>query len=345
MSEPLPLDDESIPPPPTAHSGRPFRARIVLLLVCVLTLLLVLEAGLRLFGSKTLKPTNDERSLTYRYDAQLGWFPVPQSRKQVSGSQKFIAAHNSYGFRAPEPARPIRPGIVFLGDSLVWGFDVEASDRFTEKLQRRHPDWPIYNFGVSGYGTDQEFLLLQRYFDEYRPRMVFLVICGDNDNEDNAWNCRGGYYKPWFTLTNGQLQVHGLPVPHSEKTFMVAHPILAHSRLAALFAHAFYRWTAPPATRNPDPPTGVLFLEMRKYVVMRGASFAVGLQYRNAELEKFLRNFNIPYVDLTTTNRAHLFATFGNHWTAQGHAFVAEKLDQFLTSSLGGNKPGSGKTR
>ena len=101
-----------------------------------------------------------------------------------------------------------RPGILFLGDSYLWGYDVEAAERFTDKLQVRHPEWSIYNLGVSGYGTDQEYLLLNRYFDEYKPQVVFLLFCEETDHEDNRSNMRyGGYYKPYCTITGNRLEL------------------------------------------------------------------------------------------------------------------------------------------
>src|SRR5262249_16029882 len=160
----------------------------------------------------------------------------------------------------------------------------------------------IYNFGVSGYGTDQEYLLLQKYYEQYRPRLVFLIICGDNDNEDNAWNFRGGYYKPYFKLEGGHLKVHGVPVPTSEKTFLAQHRHLWQSFFMRLLVRGYFNQRGPRPVKNEDPPTGAILLEMRKYMMERGGLFAVGLQRSNEELEKFLRKFQIPYVDLTTTN-------------------------------------------
>src|SRR5882762_6466773 len=189
---------------------RQLRGKLVLLLISLLICLGICESGLRIFCRESLGRVEDEKTLTYRYDSELGWFPVPNTTKRFTGSRTITVTHNSQGFRDFEraPAPGDKPAIIFLGDSLVWGFDVEAQERFTDKLQAKHPEWSVYNFGVSGYGTDQEYLLLQKHFDEYHPKVVFLVICGDNDNEDNAWNIRGGYYKPFYTLEGGRPKVN-----------------------------------------------------------------------------------------------------------------------------------------
>jgi len=294
------------------------------------------EIGLRIFYREPRLQTADAANLGYRYHAELGWFPVPNSKTRITASRTITASHNTQGFRGPEPAASGKPRIMFLGDSLVWGFDVEAGERFTEKLQARHPELSVDNLGVCGYGTDQEFLLLQKQFAKYKPQLVFLVICGDNDNEDNAWNFRGGYYKPYFRLEQGHLKLHGVPVPKSANTFFSQHKFVSHSLLIRALVRACYRFKAPPPVKNPDPPTGVLLLEMRKYVLERGALFAVGLQHSNRELEQFLRNFRIPYVDLSTTNSAHTYPSFGNHWTPDGHTFVAGRIDEFLGKKRAG---------
>jgi len=79
-----------------------------------------------------------------------------------------------------------------------------------------------------------------------------------------------------------------------------------------------------------EPPTGAILLDMKTYVAKKGAFFAIGLQHSNGELERFLEQFSIPYVDLTTTNSAYCYPTYGNHWTPEGHSFVADKIDRFL---------------
>src|ERR1041385_5073108 len=174
--------------------------RLLLLAASMLVSAAIGEAGLRLFFRESLGTEKDEKSLMYRYDAQLGWFPEPNSKHVFTGSRTITVQHNSRGFRDIEPLKTGKPAIAFLGDSFVWGVDVEASERFTDKLQARHPEWNVYNLGVSGYGTDQEYLLLDKYFDEYKPRVVFLIFCSSNDDSDNCWNIRGGYYKPYCVL-------------------------------------------------------------------------------------------------------------------------------------------------
>ena len=302
------------------------RARIWLLLFSLVVAAAMSEAGLRLFLHQRLSWEQDERNLMYHYDEQLGWFPIPNSSNRFTGSRTVSIEHNRLGFRGPEPVRNGKPGILFLGDSFVWGFDAEASERFTEKLQTRHPEWNIYNLGVSGYGTDQEYLLLQKYFEQYQPQVVFLMFCTDNDDSDNCWNVRGGYYKPYVTLEGTRLRLNGIPVPRAERVFCAEHPALCRWYLVRLLTRAWFRLTAPAPIKNPNP-TGPILRDMQKYVQSKGATFVIGVERSQPYLEDFLRYFKIPYVDVTTPLR---YSSHGEHWTPEGHAFVCEKIDEFL---------------
>jgi len=75
----------------------------------------------------------------------------------------------------------LRGSILFLGDSFTYGYDAEADERFSDLLQEALPQYGMVNAGVSGYGTDQQFLLMNRLWKEIHPKYVVLTFCVDND--------------------------------------------------------------------------------------------------------------------------------------------------------------------
>jgi len=335
---------------PTWEKGRVRRKTVVFRLLLVLLSICLSAAGaeivLRVFFSGRFFLYHDEKSLLYRYDSVLGWFPIPGARERFVASREFSVINNSQGFRAPEFVPSQRPGIVFLGDSFVWGYDVEAEERFTEKLQARHPEWSVYNLGVSGYGTDQEYLLLQRYFALYQPRVVFLLYCVETDHEDNSSNMRyGGYYKPYCTIVDNRLQLQGVPVPRSERAVLAEHKLMARSLVCQALVRIYFKMTGPPRLKNPDP-TGALIRDLQNYVHSKAAQLVIGLTRSNPRLEEFLRYFSIPYVDLTTSLR---YPGYGGHWTPEGHSLVCGKIEAFLVAGKyvekGGQKAPSSKNQ
>lgn len=292
--------------------------------------LLLTEFGLRHFLHNMLAIPEDERSLTYHYDDTLGWFPIPNSSKRYTGGSRPIEIHhNSRGFRDIEHTVDGRPGIMFLGDSFVWGFDAEQTERFTEKLRLKRPDWSVYNLGVSGYGTDQEFLLMRNNFEYYKPKIVVLLFCTDNDQDDNSSNIRyGEYFKPYATVSDGRFEVKGIPVPTSENYFFGNHPDLSKSYLLRLLARVYYRMATPPLLKIADP-TGPLLLSMDQYIRQKGSIFVVALQDNHPGLEKFLADAQIPHLNLANPYR---YPTHFGHWTPEGHVFVSNKIDEFLAN-------------
>ena len=308
-------------------SQRRATLRLLLVVCSVVLFAIVAEIALRLGFSSQLALVQDERNLLYRYDDTLGWFPMANSSNQFLGSRRITVVHNSEGFRGPEYAMSSKPRILFLGDSFVWGYDAELGERFTDKLQAKHPEWAVYNFGVSGYGTDQEYILLQKRFDWYQPQVVFLMFSTETDDKDNSTNCEWGYYKPYCSLDNNRLALHGIPVPKSEKFFLASHRALAHSYLVRLLAHVYYSMLSPQVIHVDPNPTGAIIRDMQRYTAMKGAVLVVGLTRTHPELEKFLDYFKIPWVDVSTPLR---YIGMGEHWTPEGNTFVAEKVDDFL---------------
>jgi hypothetical protein len=195
-------------------------------------------------------------------------------------------------------------------------------------LRARHPEWQVYNFGVVGYGTDQEYLLLQQHFQEYHPRIVFLVFCTETDRLDNCSNGDGKLaFKPYFTVGPKGLQLHGVPVPASDCLFCWQYPLLSKPYLIRLSMMAWKNLRSPRPRPGIDPTITILEA-LRKYVVDHVAVFCVGLTRHEPEVERFLQSSKIPYLDLG--GASHGVGDF--HWDPEGHTVVAGKIEQFLLS-------------
>lgn len=321
---------------------RETKFKVFAVFVALLATALLGEVTLRLFFKHRLALIEDERSLAYNYDPELGWFPKPNGETVINASRPITAKHNSDGFRDREFVTSTNPAVLFLGDSFVWGYDVNAPERFTDKLQAKHPEWKIYNCGVSGYGTDQEFLLLQKTFDHFKPRVVFLMYCTETDYQENAYSFGYGYYKPYFTSTDdGKVLGHGIPVPRGERVFWAEHKSFPQLYLARLLIKSYFNLTCPPEVhlgvvdgRNRNP-TAALLLAVNEYVRNKGATLVVGITDTNPKLEPFLQGNGIPFVDVSTPLR---YKEFGRHWTPEGHTVVCDKVEQTLLPILKENR-------
>jgi len=308
--------------------------RVALLMVTVSLSIVSSEISLRLFLPEALLPDwkGKERAVSetlgFQHDRELGWLPVPHDQKTLNtGLRTMRISNNSDGLRDVEPIREGRPKIVFLGDSFVWGVGVDAGERFTDKLRAKHGDWGVYNFGVVGYGTDQEYLLLKSRFEKYQPQVVFLVFCTENDFMDNCSNGGGILaFKPYFTAGSQGLRLHGSPVPLPDYVFCRRYPLLSKPYLVRMGMRAWGNVCCPPCRAIDRKPTFEILKALRKFVLEQGAKFYVGLTEPDLELERFLESSEVSYVELCTELRIE--GDF--HWSPEGHSVVADKIDSFL---------------
>jgi hypothetical protein len=299
----------------------------------IMASLLVTEIALRLVDLRVLRQDVSERSLAYDYDPELGWAPVPNSVSTVTTARTIHATHNSLGFRDIEYQRDGRPLLLFVGDSFVWGVDAEAKERFTDLLRAEMPQYSVLNAGVSGYGTDQEFIWLKRIWPNVRPAIVVLVFCTDNDRLDNTTNVRYfGYRKPYFdTNGDGSLVLKGEPVPRSLKVMIRDNWWLRHSWLARVAGLAYVEISSPQVV-VPDP-TEKLIGEIHDYVADHNARLLVALQRPDAQLASYLGSRQIPFIVLEGIPA--FAAKYGAHFTPEGNRMASRLLLQFLTEQIG----------
>jgi hypothetical protein len=300
-------------------------------LFMTLATLVATELVLRLVDLRILREGSSERSLTYRYDAELGWAPIPNSSSAVTTARTIHVQHNSLGFRDIEFKRDARPTMLVIGDSFVWGVDAEAGERFTDLMRSRLSNYTIVNAGVSGYGTDQEYLLLQRIWKTIQPSVVILIFCTDNDRLDNGTNIRyDGYQKPYFaTAADGTLELRGQPVPKSRQLYIKDNWLVRHLWLARLVAFAYVE-IRHPQLFVPDP-TERIITAMRKFVAAHGARLVIGLESSDGKLIQHLQVEKVPYI---TFDGAEAYPQrYGAHWTPGGHKLVAERLLALLSEN------------
>src|SRR4051794_41776088 len=114
---------------PAGRKRRILRAIFLQIAIAIATLG-VAEAVLRVIDLRYLRTYRAGAERVYNYDAELGWFPVPNSEVTFTGLRTVQVRHNNLGLRDIEHDASPRPTIAFIGDSFVWGYDAEQNERF-----------------------------------------------------------------------------------------------------------------------------------------------------------------------------------------------------------------------
>jgi hypothetical protein len=157
------------------------------------------------------------RGRFYAFDPQLGWVLRAGASGLFTAPDFSSTVHiDARGFRAMPPPPPSPRGRVWvLGDSVAFGYGVDDDQTFSARLAATHPELAVENLAVSGYGTDQELLLLRRELARGRPGepTTLVVTFYLNDLLDNQTTGSPSYPKPRFDVApDGALMLTGVPV-------------------------------------------------------------------------------------------------------------------------------------
>ncbi len=339
------------------------RARIALIVCGALAALLLIEGLLRL-SDRVPDVTNPEYSF-HASDPVLGWRGSPDLKLRFRRTDfDVLVAHDADGWRIPDPTPPPDPArrILVLGDSFTWGFGVGQGERFTDHLQRALPDSAVVNRGINGYGTGQEFLVLQQELAAQRYDLVVLMFFFNDvaDNQDPY-----GGRRPLFTLADGRLvapQAPVRPLPAALGTWRLKDYSFAY-RLIDYVADVLKggkRGLPEPG----EAPTGTAEVDYRSlpgaaiterlvqamaetckahdtafvvvYIPQRGELAGQDAPPEVRAVHTLARQAatvsGAPFIDLTPAldqgvrRGEALYFTHNSHWTPAGHALVARTL-------------------
>ena len=166
------------------------------------------------------EPGYEQTGHKYLFDERLGWRNIPNWKATTFGHALSI---NSKGLRDREYPYQKPPGtmrILVLGDSYAWGYGVADDQVFSKVLEAKFEKTGSYievlNSGVSGWGTDQEYLFLVDEGLKYAPDLVVLAFFVLNDLDNNVSSMHYSVYKPVFL--NLDLELANVPVPKPEET-------------------------------------------------------------------------------------------------------------------------------
>jgi lysophospholipase L1-like esterase len=186
------------------------RSRLLLVVLSVIVALMGAEVALRV-GRVRLTGS------TFRPDSVLGWSLRPGAVAWEADEGVALSVINSHGFR-DVPRSVVKPHGMFriavLGDSYTEARQVDVSETYvalTETLLAERgctgKSVEVLNFGIGGFGTAQELLLLRQRVWQFEPDVVVLQFYAGNDlfNNSRALNVSSPERTPYFVLEEDRL--------------------------------------------------------------------------------------------------------------------------------------------
>ena len=233
----------------------------------------------------------------FEHDDEIGWKLAPNVDASLSALEYAIRVRtDAMGLRTSghsDTWRSVPRRVLVSGDSFAFGWGVEGDEMLSARLQdglaARGVQTAVLTAGVPGYSTDQHYLLWRRLEPQLGPEAVVLLLSDNDPPPDNASSASmdGAIYsKPFFHVTNGALELHGVPVPQKQllpspsfESLKARLRPLATYALARQFNNAFNAPRAPE--REPTPPAAVTELSVTGAIL---ATFNRELRARGGKL-------------------------------------------------------------
>jgi hypothetical protein len=249
----------------------------------------------------------------------------------TAGGRTVTFTSNAQGFRSAHDftVADDQTRIVILGDSMVFGVGVDASERFTEILETLEPTWRLDNLGMVAYGPDLMLRALEAVGLSIPPDVVVFAIFSHDFYRVAPEGMGVGFPIPRFVLENGALATVPYPIrPAWQGLFMVQGVRYLHWR----YTDASFPLNAAILAR---------FLELAgKHRFHPAVVFVPGPQERwdDRRRRSWLRAWtaarNTAFFDLSEpldhAGKPGLYIPADAHWNPGGHRVAAEALRPFL---------------
>lgn len=320
----------------------------VLLLVSLLFCLLLAEGSTRLLQALELLPVFNKETLHKGFqqpEQTLNGKTVPSDNPilfhEYDPNDSLI---NSVGHRGAEFSVSKDPNslrIALLGDSVAYGFGVPLEQTFAMRLQTSlsSDERPVevYNFAVSGYGTEAHVELFKTKIKQYQPDLLLLAYVLNDPLPNNI-----------------VLEV----VREIVRISRFYDKLAAKTQFGAWVYLQYYNWQDQQRTHRNYAATFALpetWDQLRAAVQYFDSEmdgrFAIGvfpllLDWENypfktihAQLVDLFAAEQIPSLDLLSvfSQRSHeqlrIHPQDNTHPNALGHSLAAEHLDAFLRRS------------
>lgn len=234
----------------------------------------------------------------FEYHQTFGYRFIPGLKTRVDHEGGgYLLKANAAGFRCDHEfvseKSPDTFRILLFGDSYTAGDGVSNAHRYGDVLEKRIAGLEVFNFGLSGTGTDQQYLIFNQLAKTIEHDLVVIGVLVENIRRVAAryrmFAARDGEQlvlaKPFFTRSDdGSLELHQVPVPRDpidEKDLGEDSATVDHGGRFSWLRHAVNRlgpdvkglaqrvtrYQPLPAYDSPDSPDWLLMRDiLRRWI-------------------------------------------------------------------------------
>ncbi len=297
-------------------------------------------------------------------DADLGWkatehYQEALVEKTFRGTLYQVRrSQTQYGFRRFGDVNSRRLKILVVGDSFTHATAV-SDDRTYHALLAALLNVEVFAYGAGGYGTLQEFLILDRYLDTIRPDVILWQYCvndfinNDNELERLSTMNNNGWVRPYWR--DGKIQL----LSPKASSIQVRDWINRHSRFLYFVVTRLDRLRAistrdtvevdieaegmrhagfARSVRTTDELMGLVRARVGTRPIV-AFNCALAEPYNQAFREISAHHAMSYWEDVAPAVQAaadrgeDVYAADGGHWNERGHELVARALASHLRTT------------
>lgn len=289
---------------------------------------------------------------------RYGWNPPenitlhPVVEDSPGNSRELTVQYFGNGFKRWGNVDTGKTRVLIVGDSFTEMNWVSNGEEWYSWLEREFPNAELFVFGAGGYGTLQEFMVIDDYLDRIKPDLIVLQFCG-NDFQNNLYR----YDLATFPFNNhgprpyleGDEIVWRLPLPFAGlRTYS-----FAADRLLGIYDEVAWR----RATENLE----AYKRENQKYLrslpqifeadstavthkilnrlKKRAGDIPIHVMSNNNDGEAISRGHGFPFISMKEIDEREkqgqsVKIPNNGHWNRLGNRLAGERMVEFLRPAL-----------
>lgn len=354
---------------PTSSGGYSTRRKVQFGLFIIGFLIVIVtvigELVVRASNAVPSKPDPVPPYNTAELDPELGWKMTPGyhwegTLADISGAYYDVRLdYDANGFKAFGDVSSAKQKVMFIGDSYTASVEVSNETTFYN-LIADSLDIEVFAYGHAGFGTLQEFMILDKWLDRIAPDLIVWQVCS-NDFIDNyaQLEIEAGYKvgekRPYLT-PSGEV-VYKCPKSGWQKvTDKIKFYDWLTMRVTASVANVrgeeaktaeYYITTKKREYPKFDAAVGISEMIAARIATRVGSTPVLGFSADSyqPQLNEWTRiftenGFDFEHAQLHALNFARyenglaIHAADGYHWNEEGHRVVARSLTSVLQNKL-----------
>lgn len=269
----------------------------------------------------------------FRHEPVLGWWPEPNAtlEREVLGRHVVMEA-DAQGYR-PVPRQPATGDKVLAvyGCSFTFGWGLPVEETFCSRLQTMLPQWRVENHGMSGFGTGQSLLQLERA-SLWQPA-DYVTFCWIPEHMRRAIAhhsiIQGYQYPGWLA---SPISIYPKAYIGEDGSLAIKHVSFKRPELAGIDLEDF-----APDAYYIEYVTARIFERAAEIVREGGGHFFVTvLRFSMSDnLRAQLQAAGIPVLDASVNGREYSLMPFDGHPNAKANEIFAERIHSYVADHAG----------